>query len=55
MSKTPEDRRKLALREHSPGQNDGQRYAGLSQETRIVDWLHDCYFAAVAGRFDSIT
>ena len=28
---------------------DGLRYAGLSQEQKILDWLHDCYFATVAG------
>ncbi|KAF2179086.1 hypothetical protein K469DRAFT_741767 [Zopfia rhizophila CBS 207.26] len=49
-SKTPEDRAKAALREGS-GKNgeDGLRYAGLSQEQKILDWLHDCYFATVAG------
>ena len=25
------------------------RFAGLKQEEKILDWLHDCYFAAVAG------
>ena len=29
--------------------NDGQRYAGVKQEDAMLDWLHDCYFAAVAG------
>lgn len=48
-SKTPEERSKMALRPHALGKDDGQRYAGLSQEQRILDWLHDCYFAAVAG------
>jgi hypothetical protein len=31
------------------GPDDPQRWAGLSQEDEIIDWLHDCYFAAVAG------
>ncbi|KAJ6103547.1 hypothetical protein N7512_010627 [Penicillium capsulatum] len=26
-----------------------QEFAGLSREESILDWLHDCYFAAVAG------
>lgn len=26
-----------------------QRWAGLKQEKSIIDWLHDCYFAAVGG------
>ncbi|KAI9689503.1 MAG: hypothetical protein M1822_010154 [Bathelium mastoideum] len=47
--KSVEERARLALRKHELGPNDGQRYAGLSQEERVVDWLHDCYFAAVAG------
>lgn len=49
-SKSPEARAKAALR-HGSGKDgeDGQRYAGLSQEQKILDWLHDCYFAAVGG------
>lgn len=43
--KTAEERSKLALR-NQPG---GQRYAGVAQEENIKEWLHDCYFAAVAG------
>lgn len=31
------------------GPDDGQRYAGIKQEEPMIDWLHDCYFAAVAG------
>jgi hypothetical protein len=46
----PEDERAaLALRPHALGREDGQRWAGLSQEEKVVDWLHDSYFAAVAG------
>jgi hypothetical protein len=49
-SSSPEVREKAALR-HGSGKDgeDGQRYVGLSQEQKILDWLHDCYFAAVAG------
>ncbi|KAK4998277.1 hypothetical protein LTR66_002458 [Elasticomyces elasticus] len=47
--KTPEERSAMALRPHVLGKDDGQRYAGVSQEERVLDWLHDCYFAAVAG------
>ncbi|CAI6328896.1 unnamed protein product [Periconia digitata] len=46
-SKTPEVRAEAALR-HGEGM-EGQRWAGVSQEERMIDWLHDCYFAAVAG------
>ncbi|KAL9068038.1 MAG: hypothetical protein Q9161_006483 [Pseudevernia consocians] len=48
-SKPVEERNQLALRHHELGQNDGQRYAGVKQEDAMLDWLHDCYFAAVAG------
>jgi hypothetical protein len=24
-------------------------YAGLKQEDEMLDWLHDCWFSAVAG------
>lgn len=48
-SKSPEERSELALRPHSIGPQDGQRYAGVAQEEKVLDWLHDCYFAAVAG------
>ncbi|KAI4638136.1 hypothetical protein J4E93_010445 [Alternaria ventricosa] len=49
-SKSDEDRSKAALR-HGSGKDgeDGQRYAGVSQEEKILDWLHDSYFASVAG------
>ncbi|KAF9885081.1 hypothetical protein FE257_000721 [Aspergillus nanangensis] len=29
--------------------HDDQCWAGVKQEDAMVDWLHDCYFAAVAG------
>ena len=47
------DFEKIALRPHVFGPNDGQRWAGLAQEEKMVDWLHDCYFAGAAG--DSMT
>ena len=49
-SKSDEDRATAALR-HGSGKDgeDGQRWAGLSQEEKMLDWLHDCYFATVAG------
>lgn len=37
------------MRPHAPGKDDGQRWAGVKQEEAMIDWLHDCYFAAVAG------
>lgn len=48
-SKPADERTALALRPHVHGPNDPQRWAGLEQEDAVVDWLHDCYFAAVAG------
>ncbi|PGH01620.1 hypothetical protein AJ79_07868 [Helicocarpus griseus UAMH5409] len=50
--RAPEERTKLALRGHTEGQGEAgeeQQWAGLAQEEAMVDWLHDCYFAAVAG------
>lgn len=48
--KSPEDRKRLALRSHGGREGETeQRYAGLAQEERILDWLHDCYFSAVSG------
>lgn len=48
-SKTPDERAAMSLRKHVIGPEDGQRYVGIMQEEAMVDWLHDCYFAAVAG------
>lgn len=48
-TKPHDERNQLALRPHSFGPDDGQRYAGVAQEEKILDWLHDCYFSAVAG------
>ncbi|KAJ9661008.1 hypothetical protein H2198_002167 [Neophaeococcomyces mojaviensis] len=35
---------RLALREHAD-----LTWAGVKQEPAMIDWLHDCYFAAVGG------
>ena len=48
-TKTPDERAAAALRPHALGTEDGQRWAGIKQEEAMIDWLHDCYFAAVAG------
>jgi len=47
-AKTPAERARLALRGHA-GNSEVGKYAGVAQEQKILDWLHDCYFAAVAG------
>ncbi len=49
FGKSQEERTRLAVRPHQLGPDDGQRYAGVKQEDAMIDWLHDCYFAAVAG------
>ncbi|KAL4936680.1 hypothetical protein BDV06DRAFT_216477 [Aspergillus oleicola] len=41
---SPAERKKAATRSHTD-----LAFAGLKQEEPILDWLHDCYFAAVAG------
>lgn len=48
-SKTEEERAAAGLRPHALGKDDGQRWAGISQEEEVIDWLHDCYFSTVAG------
>ncbi|KAI9699316.1 MAG: hypothetical protein M1836_002926 [Candelina mexicana] len=48
-SSTGDERAKAASRPHQPGKEDGQRWAGVAQEEKMLDWLHDCWFAAVAG------
>ncbi|KAK8212562.1 hypothetical protein IWZ01DRAFT_502487 [Phyllosticta capitalensis] len=46
----PRDERIALARRHSDlSAESGQRWAGLKQEPAMLDWLHDCYFAAVAG------
>lgn len=48
-SRSPEDRATAALRPDGPRHASQQRWAGVAQEDKILDWLHDSYFAAVAG------
>ncbi|MCJ1340313.1 hypothetical protein MMC09_005607 [Bachmanniomyces sp. S44760] len=48
-TRTADERSRLALRGHVPGVEGEQRWAGLAQEDKILDWLHDSYFAAVGG------
>lgn len=40
----PEERRAGAVRQEAD-----LEWAGLKQEDAVIEWLHDCYFAAVAG------
>ncbi|KAK8160489.1 hypothetical protein IWX90DRAFT_268153 [Phyllosticta citrichinensis] len=47
--KPRDERNALAQRHSDLSTESGQRWAGLKQETAMLDWLHDCYFAAVAG------
>ncbi|TVY82578.1 hypothetical protein LSUE1_G002066 [Lachnellula suecica] len=48
-TRTPEQNAAAATRESALGADDKQRWAGIKQETAMLDWLHDCYFSAVAG------
>ena len=48
-SKSSEERKKAAERPHQLGPDDEQRWGGVEQSDEMIDWLHDCYFAAVAG------
>ena len=44
LQKPAEEWSKLALRDM-----EQQNWAGVEDSEKVVDWLHDCYFAAVAG------
>jgi kynurenine formamidase len=44
--RSAEENAKLGLRH---GDGAGQMWAGVKQEEAVIDWLHDCYFAAVGG------
>lgn len=48
-TKSPDARAAAALRPHNVGKDDGQRWAGVQQDEAMIDFLHDSYFAAVAG------
>jgi len=43
--RTPEENKALGERPHG----DEQKWAGVKQEDAVLNWLHDCYFAAVGG------
>ena len=47
--RTPEENAKVGLRTHGGTGENVQRWAGVKQSQQMIDWLHDCYFAAVAG------
>ena len=51
--KTPAEQEEGALRKHVMGVDDGQRWAGVGQEEKNVEWLHDCYFSAVGSDMPS--
>ncbi|KAL8709793.1 MAG: hypothetical protein Q9220_005579 [cf. Caloplaca sp. 1 TL-2023] len=48
-TKSSEEWAQIALRKHAIGPDDEQRWAGVAQEEKMLDWLHDCYFAVVCG------
>ncbi|EXJ70752.1 uncharacterized protein A1O5_05742 [Cladophialophora psammophila CBS 110553] len=48
-SLSEEEKAKMHLRRHEFSPDDGQRYIGLQQSEEMLDFLHDSYFAAVAG------
>lgn len=49
--RTKEKNHAIGLRQYAPdGEDDEiQAWAGLKQEEKMRDWLHDCYFVASAG------
>jgi len=47
--RSPEENAKIGLRTHGGTGENVQRWAGVKQSQQMIDWLHDCYFAAVAG------
>ena len=38
-----------AWKKHASRDMEQQRWGGLEASEKTVDWLHDCYFSAVAG------
>ncbi|KAL2006039.1 hypothetical protein VTN00DRAFT_9693 [Thermoascus crustaceus] len=48
---SPEERTAAALRPMhlEDSSKPGVEWAGVKQEEAMIDWLHDCYFAGVAG------
>ncbi|KAI9811865.1 MAG: hypothetical protein M1827_005216 [Pycnora praestabilis] len=47
--KSEAERVAMAERPHRIGKADEQKYVGVGQEEKNIDWMHDCYFAAVVG------
>lgn len=47
--RTLEEHRKIASRTFEGGLTNSVQSPGVAQEEEILDWLHDSYFAAVAG------
>lgn len=48
-SRTEEANREIGLRVFGEEGEGIQRWTGVKQDQAAIDWLHDCYFAAVAG------
>jgi kynurenine formamidase len=49
-SRSASENAQIALRPHFADPiKDQLHWAGLKQEKYMLDWLHDCYFAAVGG------
>lgn len=47
---TEEEREAAALRSDDPNTTTNkQQWAGIKQEEKMLDWIHNCFFAAVAG------
>ena len=47
--RSAEENRAVGLRVFGNEGDNIQRWAGVKQEQATIDWLHDCYFAAVGG------
>lgn len=48
-TKSEDEIRALGHRKSELGPGNETVFAGIAQEEKMLDWLHDCYFAAVAG------
>ena len=51
---SPSQREEMGNRPHSLDADSATIFAGLAQEEKMVDWLHDTYAAAVAGDTPSL-
>ena len=47
--RSAEENTQAATRSQKGGPRGALQWAGLAQEEKVLDWLHDSYFAAVAG------